>query len=222
MGEFDFLERMKDEEELLFKRCIRKLLDATFIIEDRDERLYQYLSVESNCYDVSAFLRKIGYDVIVEDKLKVAMLVQNETDLDTVGIKRSNLVTFDGKQVQMLLALWLLYLEKVGFSEEIYVTVGDVIDKCKVYGMELAPTEFKAAFKLFKRFSLLSYDENDMGENSKVKLYPSLQFCMDTSQLEQVMREYLPEGRFDLAETEANEEGEGAEKDSEDFQEAFD
>lgn len=222
MGEFDFLERMKDEEELLFKRCIRKLLDATFIIEDRDERLYQYLSVESNCYDVSAFLRKIGYDVIVEDKLKVAMLVQNETDLDTVGIKRSNLVTFDGKQVQMLLALWLLYIEKVGFSEEIYVTVGDVIDKCKVYGMELAPTEFRAALKLFKRFSLVSYDENDTGENSKVKLYPSLQFCMDTSQLEQVMREYLPEDRFDLAETEANEEGEAAERDSEDFQEAFD
>ena len=121
MGEFDFLENMKDEEELLFKRCIRKLLDATFIIEDRDERLYQYLSVESNCYDVSAFLRKIGYDVVVEDKLKVAMLVQNEADLDTVGIKRSNLVVFDGKQVQMLLALWLLYLEMVGFSEEIYM-----------------------------------------------------------------------------------------------------
>ena len=119
--EFDFLENMKDEEELLFKRCIRKLLDATFIIEDRDERLYQYLSVESNCYDVSAFLRKIGYDVVVEDKLKVAMLVQNEADLDTVGIKRSNLVVFDGKQVQMLLALWLLYLEMVGFSEEIYM-----------------------------------------------------------------------------------------------------
>lgn len=222
MGEFDFLERMKDEEELLFKRCIRKLLDATFIIEDRDERLYQYLSVESNCYDVSAFLRKIGYDVIVEDKLKVAMLVQNEADLDTVGIKRSNLVSFDGKQVQVLLTLWLLYLEKVGFSEEIYVTVGDVIDKCKMYGMELAPNEFRTALKLFKRFSLVFYDENDTGENSKVRLYPSLQFCMDVSQLEQVMREYLPEDQFDPAETEASEEGEGAERDSEDFQEAFD
>ena len=228
MGEFDFLENMKDEEELLFKRCIRKLLDATFIIEDRDERLYQYLSVESNCYDVSAFLRKIGYDVVVEDKLKVAMLVQNEADLDTVGIKRSNLVVFDGKQVQMLLALWLLYLEKGGFSEEIYVTVGDVIDKCKVYGIEPAPTEFRAAFKLFKRFSLLAWDENDTKEDSKVKLYPSLQFCMDIPQLKQVMREYLPEGRFDPAETEAGEEGEDAEdaddaeRDAEDFQEAFD
>ena len=49
MGEFDFLENMKDEEELLFKRCIRKLLDATFIIEDRDERLYQYQIGRASC-----------------------------------------------------------------------------------------------------------------------------------------------------------------------------
>lgn len=61
-----------------------------------------------------------------------------------------------------------------------------------------------------------------------MKLYPSLQFCMDIPQLKQVMREYLPEGRFDPAETEAGEEGEDAEdaddaeRDAEDFQEAFD
>lgn len=213
MGEFDFLEKMKDEEETLFKRCIRKLLDTTFIIEDRDEKLYQYISVESNYYDISAYLRKIGYDVIVEDKLKVAMLIQNESDLDTVGIKRSNLVSFDGKQIQMLLVLWLLYLEKVGFSEEIYVTVGDVIDKCKVYGMDLAPAEFKAAFKIFKRFSLIFYDENDTGENSKVKLYPSLQFCMDIPQLKKVMAEYLPEDKFHLSE----EDSESDAADSEEF-----
>jgi len=198
MGEFDFLEKMKEDEALLFKRCIRKLLDTTFIIEERDEKLYQYISTESNHYDVSAFLRTIGYDVIVEDKLKVAMLIQNETDIDTVGIKRSNLVNFDARQIQMLLVLWLLYLERVGFSEEIYVTLGDIIDKLKVYGMDLNPSEFKAALRIFKRFSLISYNENESEENSKVKLYPSLQFCMDIEQLRQVMAEYLPEDKFDL------------------------
>lgn len=202
MGEFGFLERMKEEEATLFKRCIRKLLDTTFIIEERDEKLYQYISIESNQYDISAFLRMIGYDVIVEDKLRVAMLVQNETDLDTVGIKRSNLVRFDQTQVQMLLVLWLLYLEKVGFSEEIYVTVGDIIDKLKVYGVNLSPAEFKAAFKVFKRFSLISFDENDSEEDSKVKLYPSLQFCMDIGQLKKVMAEYLPKDQFDLSDQE--------------------
>lgn len=206
MGEFDFLEKMKDDEALLFKRCIRRLLDTTFIIEERDEKLYQYLSAESNHYDVSAFLRTIGYDVIVEDKLKVAMLIQNETDIDTVGLKRSNLVSFDSKQIQMLLTLWLLYLEKVGFSEEIYVTLGDIVDKLKVYGMEPAPSEFRAALKIFKRFSLISYDENETDENSKVKLYPSLQFCMDIAQLKQVMREYLPQGKFEDDTSEDEEE----------------
>lgn len=202
MGEFGFLERMKEEEATLFKRCIRKLLDTTFIIEERDEKLYQYISIESNQYDISAFLRMIGYDVIMEDKLRVAMLVQNETDLDTVGIKRSNLVRFDQTQVHMLLVLWLLYLEKVGFSEEIYVTVGDIIDKLKVYGANLSPAEFKAAFKIFKRFSLISFDENDSEEDSKVKLYPSLQFCMDIGQLKKVMAEYLPKDQFDLSDQE--------------------
>lgn len=57
MGEFSFLEKMRDEESTLFKRCVRKLLDTTFIVEDRDEKLYQYLSIESNHYDISAYLR---------------------------------------------------------------------------------------------------------------------------------------------------------------------
>ena len=199
MKDYDFLAKLKDEEALLFKRCIRKLLDTTFIIEDKDEKLYQFISVESNHYDVSAYLSVIGYDVIVEDKLKVAMLIQNEGDLDTVGLKRSNLFKFDGKQIQMLLVLWLLYLEKVGFSEEIYASVGDIIDKLKVYGIDMAPSEFKAAFKLFKRFSLINFSDAETKEDSPVKLYPSLQFCMDIGQLKQVMAEYLPEDQFEPA-----------------------
>ena len=192
--------KLKDEDAVLFKRCIRKLLDTTFIIEDRDEKLYQFISIESNHYDISAYLRIIGYDVIVEEKLKVVMLIQNEEDIDTVGIKRSNLLSFDNKQIQMLLVLWLVYLEKVGFSEEVYATVGDIIDKLKIYGIEVIPSEFKGAFKVFKRFSLINFSEAEMEETSPVKLYPSLQFCMNIGQIKQVMAEYLPEGKFDLQE----------------------
>lgn len=199
MNDYGFLTRLRDEEALLFKRCIRKLLDSTFIIEDRDEKLYQYISIESNHYDISVYLRVIGYDVIVEDKLRIAMLIQNEEDIETVGIKRSNLMRFDTKQIQMLVVLWLLYLEKVGFSEEIYATIGEVIDKLKVYGITLVPSEFKNAFRIFKRFSLINFSENDMQEESKVKLYPSLQFCMDIGQFKQVLAEYLPKDKFDLS-----------------------
>lgn len=205
MGSYDYLERMKDEEALLFKRCIRKLLDTTFIIEDKDEKLYQYISIESNHYDISGYLQLIGYDVIVEDKLKIAMLTQYEGDIETVGLRKSNLIRFDRKHIQMLVVLWLLYLERVGFSEGVFVSFGDIIDKLKVYAMEITPSEFKSAFKIFKRFSLIGFSDNDTSEDSKVQLYPSLTFCMDTGQLKQVMADYLPEGRFDLKEEETEE-----------------
>ena len=43
MSDFSFMRKMNDEDAYLFKRCIRKLLDATFLVADRDERLYEVL-----------------------------------------------------------------------------------------------------------------------------------------------------------------------------------
>jgi hypothetical protein len=39
---------IKEENNLLFKRCVRKLLESTFIIGDKDEKLYAFISRESN------------------------------------------------------------------------------------------------------------------------------------------------------------------------------
>lgn len=190
MEDFRFMSKMSDEDAYLFKRCIRKLLDVTFIVADKDEKLYDYISSESNQYDVNTYLHAIGYQVIVEDRMKVAMLQQNDADVDTVGLKRVNLYRFDQKQIRLLLALWLLFLERVGYAEPVYVTVGDIVDKCKIYQITLAPAEFKNAYRIFKRFSLIDFDDEITTEDGTVRLYPSLQFCMDIGQLKQVMEEY--------------------------------
>jgi len=39
---------IKEENTIWFKRCIRKLLDSTFIVEEKDEKLYAFISRESN------------------------------------------------------------------------------------------------------------------------------------------------------------------------------
>ena len=67
---------IREEDGILFKRCIRKLLDATFIVKDKEERLYAYISRESNRQDISDYLRMIGFDVFVDDHVGVAMLRQ--------------------------------------------------------------------------------------------------------------------------------------------------
>lgn len=203
MSDFSFMNKMSEDDAYLFKRCIRKMLDTTFIIADKDERLYDYISAESNQYDVNTYLAAIGYKVVVEDKLKVAMLQQSDDDMETVGIRRSSLYRFDAKEIRLLIVLWLLFLERMGYAEQVYVTVGDIIDKCKIYQITLSPAEFKNAYRIFKRFSLIDYGDDVATEDGKVRLYPSLQFCMDIGQLKQVMAEYIADDMTeDVAENE--------------------
>ena len=47
------------------------------------------------------------------------------------------------------------------------------------------------AFRLFKKYSLINYDENEDGEDMLIQLYPSLQFGWDIPQFEAVVREYV-------------------------------
>lgn len=193
---------VKEESGNLFKRSIRKLLESTFILRDKEEKLYAFVSRESNRQDISEYLRMIGFDLLVEEKSGVAMLIASEEDEDTVGLKRANVVTFTTLQYHLLLVLWKVYLENLGYNEGNFVTRGDLIDKIKSYGVIPVRTELNAAFKLFKKYSLINYDENEEGEEMKIQLYPSLQFGWDIPQFQTVVKEYIKEDTAAEAEEE--------------------
>ena len=184
---------VKEENGLLFKKCIRKLLESTFILQERDGKLYDFVSRESNWQDMSEYLRIIGFDLLVDDKTGVAMLIASEADMETVGLKRANVVTFTNLQYHLLLVLWKVYLENLGCNEGNFVTKGDLIDKIRDYGVLVVRTELNAAFKLFKKYSLINYSEEEEGEDMKIQLYPSLQFGWDLPQFKTVAGEYLKE-----------------------------
>lgn len=135
----------------------------------------------------------IGFDVIVDEKTGVCMLIASEEDAETVGLKRANVVTFTTLQYHLLLVLWKVYLENLGYNEGNFVTKGDLIDKIKSYSLPLVRTELNAAFRLFKKYSLINYNEDEEGEDMKIELYPSLQFGWDIPQFQTVVKEYLKE-----------------------------
>ena len=215
MNDFSFIGRMSEEDAYLFKRCIRKMLETTFIVADKDEKLYDFIASESNQYDVNIYLAAIGYKVVVEERMKVAMLQQADEDVETVGLKRINLYRFDSKQMKLLMVLWLLFLERMGYSDPVHITVGDIIDKCKIYQVNMKPAEFKDAYRVFKKFSLIDYSDDIGTEDGKVRLYSSLQICMDIGQLKRVMAEYSEEETTEAGEKEELEE----EPESEDMDE---
>ncbi len=186
---------IKEENRQMFQRCIRKLLESTFILREKDEKLYPFVSRESNRQDISEYLRMIGFDVMVEEKSGVCMLIPSEEDADTVGLKRANVVTFSTLQYHLLLVLWEVYLENVGYNEGNYVSKGDLIDKIKSYDVQVTRTELAAAFRLFKKYSLINFSEGEEGEEMKIQLYPSLQFGWNLPQFQTVAREYLKKGK---------------------------
>ena len=184
---------IKEENGILFKRCIRKLLSSTFILRDKNEKLYAFISRESNRQDISEYLRMIGLDVMVEDKSGVCMLCMSEEDEETVGLKRANVVSFTTTQYHLLLVLWKIYLENLGYSEGNFITKGDLIDKILSYGDIASKQELSAALKLFKKYSLINFSDNEEGEDMLIQLYPSLQFGWDIPQFEAVVNEYIKE-----------------------------
>lgn len=181
---------IKEENHLLFKCCIRKLLDSTFIVGDKDEKLFSFISRESNRQDVSDYLRMIGFDVLVDATVRIAMLKVHESDEETVGLKRANLVTFTGEQYHLLLVLWEVYLENLGFHEENVVMRGDLIDKIKAYEVDVDKAKLSAAMKIFSKYDLIDYDPKDDSEDAIVTLYPSLQFGWNIAQFQTVAEEY--------------------------------
>ena len=200
---------VKEENGTLFKRCVRKLLESTFILRDKDEKLYSFVSRESNRQDISEYLRMIGFDILVDEKTGVSMLIVSEEDEETVVLKRANVITFSTLQYHLLLVLWKVYLENLGFNEGNFVTKGDLIDKIKSYGVVPLKQELNGAFKLFKKYSLINYDEDDDGEDMKIQLYPSLQFGWDIPQFQTVAKEYLKMDEGEMEEDDSEPENPG-------------
>ena len=191
MGDIKLTLSIKEENNILFKRCVRKLLDSTFIVGDKDEKLYSFISRESNRQDISDYLRMIGFDVFVDTNVKIAMLKPYEADEDAVGLKRANVVSFTTEQYHLLLVLWEVYLENLGYSEENVVMRGDLIDKIKAYEVDVDKSRLSAAMKIFKKYNLIDYDIKDESEDAIITLYPSLQFGWDIAQFQTVTAEYM-------------------------------
>lgn len=191
MGDIKLSISIKEENNILFKRCVRKLLDSTFIVGDKDEKLYSFISRESNRQDISDYLRMIGFDVFVDTNVKIAMLKPYEADEDAVGLKRANVVSFTTEQYHLLLVLWEVYLENLGYSEENVVMRGDLIDKIKAYEVDVDKSRLSAAMKIFKKYDLVDYDIKDESEDAIITLYPSLQFGWDIAQFQTVTAEYM-------------------------------
>lgn len=203
-----------DQDAVMFKKAVRHLFDSTFILKEKEEKLYRFLARESIRQEVSQYLQVIGFDLVIEEKAGVAMLTIGTQDEDTEGIRRSNIIQFSTVQYHLLLVFWQAYLETLGGEGGTYLEMGSLVDRIHAAGIEIGGAELKSALRLFKKYMFIQYSEDDRGEDMKIRLYPSLQFGWDLPQFKEVVDGYLSgfpigtQGRQNADETEEAEEGE--------------
>ena len=167
---------LTSSEQLVFKKCCRRLLKETFIVRDiDDDNRKMFFFVKSNEGLFSDYLNLIGFDIIVRDN-GVVMLQNNSADV-VVSKQR-----FNKFQSIILCCLWTLYMDKVqsgSLSKQITTTFPEL-------NAELEKFEFKGAFdvalQLFARYNLIFVNWNAPDNERLIVLYPSIQFALDESE----------------------------------------
>ena len=112
-------------------------------------------------------------------------------------------------------------MECLGSDDGTYIVMGNLVDRIRSYGVEVGSQELKSALKLFKKYVLINYNEDEKGEEAKIRLYPSLQFGWDLPQFKEIADSYLfgagTENEDAEEDTEDNADNEEPDADEEDF-----
>lgn len=195
-----------ETESLMFKKAIRHLLNSTFVLKEKEEKLYRYIARESNRFEISQYLQVIGYDILVEEKAGVAMLILSEQDEDAQGLRKANVIQFTPLQYHLLLVLWQTYLSGLGTEDGTFIEMGALVDRIKSFGIDVSGQELRTALKLFKKYMLIHYNEDDKGETARIRLYPSLQFGWDLPQFKTIADDILHAGEQEEPEAESTDE----------------
>lgn len=166
------------EDRHFMARCLRELLDKTFILGDleKDERMYKF--IRTHLEDAREALLVLGYDLQIDENVKVVMLIQDESVNEVQGLKRRNLQRFSTEQLRIMFVLWSLYLSKSLVDKEVLTDVGTINDNIEMNQFKIPPAKREEALKLFKRFKLIHYNGDERKDKTVVEIYPSIMFGM--------------------------------------------
>lgn len=182
---------IEEENEIMFKKSIRKLFEVTFILEDKDPSIFDFLASESNQEDINNYLDLIGFRVVVDPSARYAQLQQKEENDEIPGLKMANVERFSNHEIHLLIVLMETFLESYGNGAMVVTTKGDIVDKIKAYELNIDSRKLSGALKKFQKYNLIKTDLSSKDEMEQVILYPSLAFGWDRDQLEAYITENI-------------------------------
>lgn len=209
-----FWEDYTSTERALFQKSCRRLLKQTFIVRDKDEdnrKAYYFISKKPEPF--SEYFGYIGFDIVVDRENGVIML-RNCADMGEQGKIQANRLLLKKAESVVLCCLWTMYADRVrsgSLSQNILISITDLRFELEKYGMKEQfdnKTFMGDILSLFTKYNLVAVHGKIGEPDCLIRLYPSLQFALDTEEF----RRFAETTRNRMMEK----TGEEAEDDSED------
>lgn len=183
-----FWEDYTSTERDLFQKSCRRLLKQTFIVRDKDEdnkKAYYFISKKPEPF--SRYFGYIGFDIVVDRENGVIML-RNCADMGEHGKIQANRMLLKKAESIVLCCLWTMYADRVrsgSLSQNIQISITELRFELEKYGIKEQfdnKTFMGDILTLFTKFNLVDV-HGKLGEpDCMIRLYPSLQFALDTEE----------------------------------------
>ena len=183
-----FWEDYTSTERDLFQKSCRRLLKQTFIVRDKDEdnkKAYYFISKKPEPF--SQYFGYIGFDIVVDRENGVIML-RNCADMGEHGKIQANRMLLKKAESIVLCCLWTMYADRVrsgSLSQTIQISITELRFELEKYGIKEQfdnKTFMGDILTLFTKFNLVDV-HGKLGEpDCMIRLYPSLQFALDTEE----------------------------------------
>lgn len=174
-------------EKDMFQKVCRRLLKQTFIVRDKDEenkKAYFFVSKKMELF--SAYFRYIGFDVVIDRENGVVML-RNCADIGENGKIQVNRYQMKKAESVVLCCLWALYADRIHtdrLSQSVLISIMDLRFEMEKYGIkeQMDKSTMGAILTSLSKFNLIDVNGKVGEEDCFIRLYPSLQFTLDTEE----------------------------------------
>ena len=177
-------EGLTNADKTRLEQIVRILLGRTFIVRDKDEdgrrnftfcRKYEALIKEA--------LRFTGYDISVDREAGVVMLYCR----DSIHTNRIRLLK---RETIVLCCLWTIYVSHINdgsFARSVTAPLSELLAELEKYNIRdrYPKTVIWPILKKFEKYNLITVDGKLEEETCTIRMYMSMQFCLDFKEFEE-------------------------------------
>ena len=165
------------EKDIMTARIVRYLLAHTYIVEEKNEKMFRFCRNEENKKRINSMLEQIGFYIEVDEKLRIVRLINTDDAENELTGKNENLFSFNKCEQVYIAILWQYYMEH-SYENNVTLSAKLLREKMLAFIPSAKKITEKEALKNLKYFNLIGFKETNM-DDYPITIYPTILSIFD-------------------------------------------